>query len=82
MYDINHLNSRQCEYLLQVGAMRHQKSHHKTQHVIIEGLTSHHCNTQDNLELAIVCLKLSVGEKAEGQLSCMSSRGLVLWRKG
>lgn len=43
--------------------MRHQDGQHKTQHVIIEGLRSHHCNTQHNLELAMLRLKLSVGER-------------------
>lgn len=42
--------------------MRHHDGHHKTQHVITEGLRSHHCNTQHNLKLAMPCLKLSVGE--------------------
>jgi len=51
------------EYFHQVWAVRHLDSQTNTQCVIFELLISHHCRAQHDLGLAILCLKLSVGEK-------------------
>lgn len=58
--NLTHLHSRRYEYLLHVWAMRHWDVHHKTSTCHQRGS---YCDTQHNLELAMLCLKLSVGER-------------------
>lgn len=63
--------------------MRPQDGHHANLNMSslssLEFITS---NVQHNLELAILFEVVCGRGETEGQLSCMSSRGLALWRKG